>query len=218
MPDCTKVVVIGAGGHADAVMDVLWQQPQFDIVGCIDKATDQRQLTVPRLGDDADLPALHQQGIHHAVVAIGNNQVRQRLARAAVAYNYELIRVISSFGYVAASASIAPGVVVMPGAVVGAGATILANAIVNTNASVDHECVVGESCHIAPGCTIAGRAVIEEGVFVGAGATVIDGVSIGAWTTVGAGAVVTRDLPANCVAVGVPARVIRYHQAGKELD
>ena len=37
----------------------------------------------------------------------------------------------------------------------------------------------------------------------------IEKVKIGAWTTVGAGAVVTQDLPAGVTAVGVPARIIK---------
>ncbi len=50
---------------------------------------------------------------------------------------------------------------------------------------------------------------IGDNVWLGGGAIVLGGVSIGDNTVVGAGAVVTRDLPANVVAVGNPARVIR---------
>ena len=50
---------------------------------------------------------------------------------------------------------------------------------------------------------------IGDNVWVGGGAIVLAGVSIGDNTIVGAGAVVTRDLPADVVAVGNPARVIR---------
>jgi maltose O-acetyltransferase len=46
-------------------------------------------------------------------------------------------------------------------------------------------------------------------VWLGGGVIICPGVSIGANTVVGAGAVVVRDLPANVVAVGNPARVIR---------
>jgi maltose O-acetyltransferase len=46
-------------------------------------------------------------------------------------------------------------------------------------------------------------------VWLGGGVIVLAGVTIGDNTVVGAGAVVTRDLPANVVAVGNPARVIR---------
>ena len=46
-------------------------------------------------------------------------------------------------------------------------------------------------------------------MWLGGGVIVCPGVSIGENTVVGAGAVVTRDLPANVVAVGNPARVVR---------
>jgi len=50
---------------------------------------------------------------------------------------------------------------------------------------------------------------IGDNVWLGGGVIVCPGVTIGANTVVGAGAVVTRDLPANVVAVGSPARVVR---------
>ena len=50
---------------------------------------------------------------------------------------------------------------------------------------------------------------IGDNVWLGGGAIVLPGVTIGDNTVVGAGAVVTRDLPADVVAVGNPARVIR---------
>jgi maltose O-acetyltransferase len=50
---------------------------------------------------------------------------------------------------------------------------------------------------------------IGDNVWLGGGAIVLPGVTIGENTVVGAGAVVTRDLPANGVAVGNPARVVR---------
>lgn len=55
---------------------------------------------------------------------------------------------------------------------------------------------------------------IEDNVWLGGGAIVMPGVTIGANTVVGAGAVVTRDLPRNVVAVGNPARVLRSIDGG----
>ena len=55
----------------------------------------------------------------------------------------------------------------------------------------------------------AAPITIEDNVWLGGGVIVCPGVTIGANTVVGAGAVVTRDLPANVVASGVPARVVR---------
>lgn len=51
--------------------------------------------------------------------------------------------------------------------------------------------------------------VIGDNVWIGGGAIVLPGVTIGDNTVVGAGAVVSRDLPADVVAVGNPARVVR---------
>lgn len=50
---------------------------------------------------------------------------------------------------------------------------------------------------------------IGENVWVGAGAVILPGVSIGNDSVIGAGSVVTKDIPANVVAVGNPCRVLR---------
>ncbi|MCW2618497.1 MAG: putative acetyltransferase, partial [Modestobacter sp.] len=50
---------------------------------------------------------------------------------------------------------------------------------------------------------------VSDDVWLGGGVIVLPGVTIGARTVVGAGAVVTTDLPADVVAVGNPARVVR---------
>jgi maltose O-acetyltransferase len=55
--------------------------------------------------------------------------------------------------------------------------------------------------------------LIMDNVWLGGGVIVCPGVTIGANTVVGAGAVVVRDLEANAVAVGNPARVIRTFEA-----
>jgi maltose O-acetyltransferase len=59
---------------------------------------------------------------------------------------------------------------------------------------------------------------IADNVWLGGGVIVCPGVSIGADTVVGAGAVVTRDLPARVVAAGVPARVLREIGEGDRVE
>jgi acetyltransferase-like isoleucine patch superfamily enzyme len=56
---------------------------------------------------------------------------------------------------------------------------------------------------------ISKGVVLEDLVWVGAGVVIIDGVTIGEKSMIGAGAVVTKDVPPNSVAVGVPAKVVR---------
>jgi maltose O-acetyltransferase len=59
---------------------------------------------------------------------------------------------------------------------------------------------------------------IADGVWLGAGVIVLPGVAIGENTVVGAGAVVTRDLPADVVAYGNPARVAREITSDDRAD
>ena len=54
----------------------------------------------------------------------------------------------------------------------------------------------------------SGKVVIEDNVFIGVNSTILKGVRIGRNTIIGAGSVVTGDIPANCVAAGNPCKVI----------
>jgi acetyltransferase-like isoleucine patch superfamily enzyme len=56
--------------------------------------------------------------------------------------------------------------------------------------------------------------VIERGAFLGIRSVVLQGVTVGENAYVGAGAVVTEDVPPRCVAVGNPARVVRRYDEG----
>lgn len=53
------------------------------------------------------------------------------------------------------------------------------------------------------------KTVVEKGASIGANATILCGITIGENAMVGAGAVVTKDVPANVVVVGNPARIIK---------
>lgn len=70
------------------------------------------------------------------------------------------------------------------------------------------------------------HVTIENNVWVGEGVTICPGVTIGENSVIGAGAVVTKDIPANCIAVGNPARVLRefnehdmeYYRGNRRFD
>ena len=54
--------------------------------------------------------------------------------------------------------------------------------------------------------------VVEDGVWIGASAIILQGVRIGRGAVIAAGSVVTRDIPADCIAGGTPARVLRQRR------
>jgi len=83
---------------------------------------------------------------------------------------------------------------------------------------IHNRCVIGKNCHISQNVTLGGTSglyevpVLGDNIEVGAGANIIGPIRIGNNVTIGAGAVVLKDLPDNCVAVGVPAKVIKIKQ------
>jgi acetyltransferase-like isoleucine patch superfamily enzyme len=54
------------------------------------------------------------------------------------------------------------------------------------------------------------RTLIKRGASIGSGATILSDITIGENAIVGAGSVVTKDVPANAIVAGNPARVLRY--------
>lgn len=51
---------------------------------------------------------------------------------------------------------------------------------------------------------------IQDNVWIGGGSIILAGVTVGENSVIGAGSVVTRSIPANCVAVGNPCKILRY--------
>lgn len=81
--------------------------------------------------------------------------------------------------------------------------------ILNLSCTLGHDSVINDFAAFMPSCNISGEVEVGEGVYCGTGVKIINQTRIGSNTIIGAGAVVTKPLPANCTAVGVPAKVIK---------
>lgn len=107
------------------------------------------------------------------------------------------------------------------------------NVVITSNSGIEigHSVLIAANCYIGGGRYITdhldipmmdqgvytkGPVVIKDDVWLGAGATVLDGVTVGQGCIVGAGAVVTRDLPEYSIAVGVPAKILRSRQSNTQ--
>jgi UDP-perosamine 4-acetyltransferase len=203
-----RLVVLGGGGHAKVIFDILEDAGEYEIAGFVAPGgPHQAVLGHPWLGDDACLEAILRSGVGHGFVALGDNRRRWDSIGALRGLGFRLANAISPRAVVSRHAALGVGIAIMPGAVVNAGTQVGDGVIVNTNASVDHDCVLGPCAHVAPGCALAGCVCLGEGVFLGTGSSVIPRVAIGAWTVVGAGGVVVADLPEHVLALGIPAAV-----------
>lgn len=139
-------------------------------------------------------------------VAIGDNGARRRYIDILSKAGMSLATIRHPSAWISPSAVLDPGVYVGPQASVNANTKIGEGVIINTGAIVEHECEIGACSHVAPGACVLGGCALEDGVFLGSRSTVIPMRRIHAGATVGAGAVVVRDVPAYSRVKGVPAR------------
>lgn len=150
-------------------------------------------------------------GTYRGLVAIGGTRGRDRadIAAALRAAGLAMPPLVHPRAFVCPTVKIGVGSQILALACAAADARIGEDCILNHRASIDHECVLGEGVHIAPGATLCGCVVVERFAFVGAGAVVLPRLRIGVGALIGAGAVVTSDVPPGAVVAGNPARLIR---------
>ncbi|GAA2488301.1 acetyltransferase [Terrabacter carboxydivorans] len=197
-------VVLGAGGHARSVVDVL-ERAGHAVVAVSGDAPEGEPWHLDVLADDrAAFELISAQGLR-AAVAIGSNAARTRLVRELVARGLSAPPVVAATATVAPRSILGDGVVVLEHAHVGPASRLGDAVVVNTSAVVEHDCSVGVGVHVAPGAVLLGGASVGDGTLVGSGARVLPMVSVGAGVTVGAGAVVTRHVADGETVVGAPA-------------
>ena len=208
-----RVMILGAGGHAQVVADILLRTrdvgSETDVVGYLDDNSaliGHWFLSLPVLGTIACLPDFPHESL---VVGIGNNRIRHRLFGTFLHQGARFATACHPKAILAPDVSIGDGTVICAGVVVNTGSRIGADVILNTSCSVDHHNSIGDHVHIAPGVHLGGDVTIAEGTLVGIGATVIPQRIIGEWSIIGAGSVVSKDIPPHSMAAGAPARVIR---------
>jgi sugar O-acyltransferase (sialic acid O-acetyltransferase NeuD family) len=217
------VVIVGVGGLgrevAQWIEDINRASPTFRALGFLDDDKSKHgQIS-------HDLPILGgldwvagRSGEVAAVVAIGGTPAKRRAVERLRPHvtGFPVIR--HPRAVVGRYIEIGSGTILCPGVIVTTDIHLGAFVALNFDLTIGHDARVGDYVTLAPGVHVSGYAKIGEGCDLGAGAVVLPAVEVGAWSIVGAGAVVTENLPDNCTAVGVPARVIKTRAAGWQLS
>lgn len=207
------LIIIGAGGHARVLLDTLLNQSN-KIIGITNPDPNKFGhyiSDIPIIGND-DLILNYCPNSIYLINGIGmmpGKSTRYQLYEKFKNHGYTFTKIIHPSAVLASNVQLLAGVQVMAGVIIQTSVVIDENSIINTRVAIDHDSFIGKHVHLAPGVTVSGGVSIGEGTFVGAGSTIIQGIKIAAHCIIGAGSVVTRDIPEVSTVMGIPARVIK---------
>jgi len=91
-----------------------------------------------------------------------------------------------------------------------------------TSMVINSGVIIGNNVNLSPFLNIGSNhkkpAIIGDNVYVGPHVSIVEHVRIGNNATIGAGAVVTRDVPEGATVAGVPAKVLNYNSPGRYVN
>ena len=211
------IVIYGSGGFAREVVHLIKQinakRKEWNILGFLDdnEANIGRIINeIPVLGSAEWLKGKDNVNV---VLGIGSPNVKKAIIQKLFNYSY-----IQYPNLVHPSVEISRFNKLGQGNIICEGSILTTNIILTNFVTINLNCTIGHDVHIKnfttvlPNSSISGNVVLEECVDFGTNATIIQGITIGKNTIVGAGAVVVKDLPANCTAVGAPAKPIKFRE------
>ncbi len=220
----TDLVIIGAGGLGREVLAIARalnevhrkHSDNWNMLGFLDSNPELLGADVdgiPVLGGDEWCTKHSSESVRY-VCAIGNPQTRREVVQKLSAMRCKFTSLVHPDVAIPGNVELGTGTVIMAGTRFSTRARIGSHVVIYLNCAITHDVVIGDYALVTSGCNLSGGAVIETGAELGCGANVLPLKQIGEWSVIGAGSVVTEDIPANSIAVGVPCRVIKNRSAG----
>lgn len=211
-----EVIIIGAGGHAKVIIDIILQRKKILndnllIKGILDDSFNENEekdlFGIPIIGKVNKVLELSSD-IYY-VIAIGNNSIRKKIAQ-----NYKEIKYITLIhpkAIIAENVNLEIGTAVMAGSIINSYTKIGRHCIINTGSIIEHDNIIKDYVHISPGVILCGGVIVEEETWIGAGSTIIQGLRIGKNVIIGAGTVTIKDVEDFSTMIGVPAKNIKIN-------
>jgi len=187
-----KIIIIGDGGHANSVLDVLLSNKKFKFSGFVGKTKKNKKAK----WEDKDIKKIFKK-VKYAVIGIGqikSSSLRISIFKKLKKIGFKFPFLISPNSYVSKSAVIREGTVVMHGAIINAKTLIGKNCIINSKALIEHDVVIGDNCHISTNSTVNGNSRIGDNSFLGSSATVVNNIKISKSKFIKAGTLVKKNL------------------------
>lgn len=197
-----KIIIIGSGGHAKVILDIL--KIRYEIIGFIDpmkKKSEELIDGICNLGDDDTLKEINLNKISFAngIGMMPYRSIRKEIFNKYSKKGAKFPAIKHSSTIISNHVRLADGSQILHGAKIQTGSIIGNNSIINTGAIIEHDVRIGRHCHVAPGAIICGGTSIEDDVFVGAGSVIIQGITIGKNSVISAGSIVKKSVSENTV-------------------
>jgi len=217
------VVIVGAGGLGreidEWIEDLNEGRPALRLIGFLDDDRARHGSIchgVPILGG-LEWLADHARAVA-PILGVGSPPAKRRIVERLRALGATAFpSVVHPRAVIGRHVQIGEGAVICPGVIVTTDVRIGSFVTLNFDLTIGHDAVVGDYVTLSPGVHLSGYAEVGDGCDLGAGAVLIPSAKVGSWSVVGAGAVVSGALPADCTAVGVPARPIKSRPPGWHL-
>lgn len=210
------IVIIGAGGFGREVAwlidDINASSKQWNLLGYIDdnEAIHGEIINgIPVLGG---LKWLEDNSYVHYVCAIGNALAKKKVVERCTCINMKAATLVHPTVLKSRYVSIGEGSIICAHNILTVNIQIGVHVIINLDCTIGHDAVINDYCTIYPSVNVSGNTLIGSFSEIGTGTQIIQGINIGSNTIIGAGAVVVKDLPCNCTAVGAPAKPIKFNQ------
>ena len=212
-----KIAIFGAGGFGREVHMLIEQinaaKKEYDFIGYFDDGIEKGKLIngFPVLGSIAEINAYDSPISIVCAVALPatKKSIIRKIDNPLVNYP-TLIHPNVLIGNMQYN-KIGVGCILCAGVVITVNIEIGNHVILNLACTVGHDTVIEDYCSFMPTVNISGEVLCEEAVYVGTGAKINNQTTIGKNTIVGSGAIVVKSLPADCTAVGSPAKPIKFH-------
>lgn len=209
----TRLAIIGAAELGLLVAHHATADAGFELVGFYDDFTTKLEFNgVPVLGKTERIIEDFKSGVFDELfIAIGYNHMPVRAALfEQLAPQVPFANIIHSSCIIDSSVKLGKGIFLLPGVTLDMGVEVGNNVLMNTACAIAHHTQIGSHCFLAPSVHLAGRITIKDKCFIGIGATVVDCISVGENATIGAASLVLKDVEANSIWFGNPAKHVKY--------
>lgn len=208
-----QAIVWGGTGQCKAIVPIL--EDYLDIIAIFDNTPNMKSpyRDIPLFHDSYfdEWKEKHKTLDLGFVIAIGNPhaQARRDLANKLEPLYIQPLSPIHTSACIGKNTKIPKHTQILAKANIRENVKIKPHCIFNCGSLVEHDCILHEGVEIGPGAVVCGQVEIKENSWIGANSTILPFLTIGKNCIIGAGSVVTKNVPDNTIVVGNPAKKLR---------